>query len=369
MKVKAAVVWSPDRAFEITELDLDPPKPRELLVRWVASGLCHSDYHAVAGNAVAKMPYVSGHEGAGIVEQVGSEVTRVKPGDHVVATFLPSCGHCRWCSTGHQNLCDVGQFHRLGSLPDGTYRFHFQGQDLGGSCMLGTFSDYSVVSEYSVVKIDDTIPFESACLLSCGVPTGWGSAVVAADVEPGDTVVIYGVGGVGMNAVQGARFAGAKNVVAVDPVAFKREKALEFGATHVAASAAEAKDIVFGLTDGVWADKSIITVGVIDEEVVDNAFEIIRKLGTMVVTAVGAPAGSKVVQVNGGILGHWQKTIKGVLGGNLNLHYDIYRLLGLYRAGDLKLDELITRKYKLEDIKQGYQDMLDGKNIRGIVVH
>ncbi len=311
------------------------------------------------------MPYVPGHEGAGIVEEVGSQVTGLKPGDHVVGIFLASCGECRWCSTGHQNLCDLGQYHRLGSLPDGTYRFHLGGQDIGGSCSLGTFSDYSVAHEHSLVKIDDSIPLEPACLIGCGVPTGWGSAVVAADVKPGETVVIYGVGGVGMNAVQGARLAGARHVVAVDPAPFKREKAPDFGATHVAASAEEARDIVFHLTNGVWADKSIITVGVNNEEVVANAFDIIRKEGTMVVTAVGAGP----IRLNLGNLGYWQKTIKGVLGGNLNLRWDVHRLLGLYRTGDLKLDELVTTRYRLEDIPQGYQDMLDGKNIRGIVVH
>jgi S-(hydroxymethyl)glutathione dehydrogenase/alcohol dehydrogenase len=253
----------------------------------------------------------------------------------------------------------------LGSLPDRTYRFHAGDQEVGGSCSLGTFSDYSVAHENSLVKIDDDIPLESACLLGCGVPTGWGSAVVAADVKPGETIVIYGVGGVGMNAVQGARLAGARHVIAVDPAPFKRERAPEFGATHVAASAEEARDIVFRLTDGVWADKSIVTVGVNDEEVVTNAFDIIRKEGTMVVTAVGAGP----IRLNLGNLGYWQKTIKGVLGGNLNLRWDVHRLISLYRTGDLKLDELVTTRYRLEEIPQGYQDMLDGKNIRGIVVH
>jgi S-(hydroxymethyl)glutathione dehydrogenase/alcohol dehydrogenase len=368
MKTRAAVLWGVDQPFDVTEIELDPPKAGEILVKWAASGLCHSDYHYVTGDVAMPGPTVLGHEGAGIVEQVGPGVTRVKPGDHFVATFIPSCGHCRMCSTGHQNLCDVGQNLMDGRLLDGTYRFHAKGQDLGAYCKLGTFSQYSVVSEYSIVKIDESIPLEAACLIGCGVPTGWGSAVVAADVEPGDVVVVYGVGGVGMNAVQGASFAGARYVVAVDPVAFKREKALEFGASHVAASAEEARDIVFRLTDGAWADKAIITVGVMHEEVVDNAFRIIRKGGTLALTAIG-PASDKAMHLSTNMMAGFQKRIQGVCAGNLNLQYDVLRLLALYQAGHLKLDELITKRYTLDEVNQGYKDLLDGKNIRGIIVH
>src|SRR5262249_45696578 len=172
--------------------------------------------------------------------------------------------HCRFCSSGQQSLCDMGATLVQGTMPDGTYRFHVDGEDLGGFCMLGTFSQWGVVSEFSVVPVDRDLPLEKAVLVGCGVPTGWGSAVYAAGVRPGETVVIYGIGGIGINAVQGARHAGAKNVVAVDPIPFKREKAEELGATHSAASAAEAHQLVWEqLAPGVGADEAIVTVGAV----------------------------------------------------------------------------------------------------------
>jgi S-(hydroxymethyl)glutathione dehydrogenase/alcohol dehydrogenase len=370
MKTKAAIIWAPTQGFEVAEIDLDPPKAGEALVRWMASGICHSDYHAVEGtDATVQLPVVAGHEGAGIVEAVGPGVTRVKPGDHFVATTIPSCGHCRWCATGRQYLCDVDATVAPGALLDGTYRFHANGRDLGGFSRLGTFSQRSVVSEYSLIKIDNDIPFEVACLFGCSVPTGWGSAVVAADVEPGETVVIYGAGGVGMSAVQGARYAGARDVVVVDPQPFKLEKAREFGATHVVATAQEAKDIVFGLTDGVWADRAIVTVANVTEQVVSDAFDVIRKAGTLALASTGAPLTERTLHVSNAHLTMWKKRVQGVVVGNMNLQYDVSKLLGLYKAGRLKVNELITRKYRLEEINQGFQDMLDGKNIRGIVVH
>src|SRR6266851_939859 len=181
MKTRAAVLRGVGQDFEITELDLDPPKTGEVLIRYVAAGLCHSDEHLRHGDIVPRFPLVGGHEGAGIVEEVGPGVSRVKPGDHVVCSFIPSCGFCRWCSTGQQNLCD-----------------------LGATSMIGTFSQWSTISETSCVKVDDDLDLETAVLVGCGVPTGWGSAVYAAEVTPGDTVVIYGIGATGINAVQGA---------------------------------------------------------------------------------------------------------------------------------------------------------------------
>ena len=368
MKTKAAVFWEFGRELEVIELELDPPKANEVLVRFVASGVCHSDYHVKLGDLPVRLPTVGGHEGAGVVEAVGPGVTRVKPGDHVVCSFIPSCGHCRWCVTGHSSLCDVGIHIHEGCLPDGTFRFHAQGKDFGTMCSVGTFSQYTVVSEYAAVKIDESIPLEVACLTGCGVPTGWNSAVKGADVEPGDTIVIYGCGGVGINAVQGARYAGAKNVVVVDPVAFKREKAKQLGATHTAASAEEAKELVLQLTNGVWADKAIITVGLVDEQVVQNAFDIIRKRGTIVLTALG-PFEAKTIHLSGTMLTAWEKRIQGLMAGSSNFQYDIPKLLGLYRAGHLKLDELVTRRYKLDEINQAFKDMIDGKNIRGVIIH
>ena len=226
MKVKAAVLHDVKTPFEITELELDGPGAGEVLIRYVAAGLCHSDLHLTDGDLPPRFPIVGGHEGAGIIEEVGPGVTKVKPGDHVVCSFIPNCGVCRYCATGHQSLCDMGATILVGSFPDGSFRFHSGGTDYGQMCMLGTFAEYSTISQHSVVKVDESLPLETAVLVGCGVPTGWGSAVYAGNVRAGDTVVIYGIGGIGINAVQGAKHAGAKNVVVIDPLDFKRQTAL-----------------------------------------------------------------------------------------------------------------------------------------------
>ncbi len=236
MKTRAAVLHDAHKPFEIMEVDLDAPKEGEVLIRYVAAGLCHSDLHLIDGDLVPRFPIVGGHEGAGIIEEVGPGVTKVKPGDHVVCSFIPNCGVCRYCSTGRQNLCDMGATIVEGGMPDGTYRFHSGSTDIGAICILGTFSERSTISQHSVVKVDDWLPLETAVLVGCGVPTGWATANYAGGVRAGDTTVIYGIGGIGINAVQGAAAAGAKNVIAVDPLAFKRETALKLGATHAFAS-------------------------------------------------------------------------------------------------------------------------------------
>jgi NDMA-dependent alcohol dehydrogenase len=315
-----------------------------------------------------RYPIIGGHEGAGVIEEVGPNVTRVKKGDHVVCSFIPSCGRCRFCSTGQQNLCDMGATILEGKMPDGTFRYHLGDEELGGLCMLGSFSQWGVVSEFSVVPIEPDLPLETAVLVGCGVPTGWGSAVYAAGVRPGETVVIYGIGGIGINAVQGARHAGAKNVIAVDPIAFKREKAEELGATHSAASADQAQELVTNLTWGVGADNAIVTVGVVKEDVVESAFNVIRKGGTVTVTGLGNLT-EKTIHLNGAMLTLFQKRVQGTLFGSANPIYDIKKMLDLYRTGDIKLDELITKQYRLEDINAGYQDLLDGNNIRGVIIH
>src|SRR3954462_10460109 len=309
-----------------------------------------------------------GHEGAGVIEQVGPGVTRVQAGDHVVCAFIPSCGRCRWCSTGQQNLCDWGAMIMEGCMPDQTFRFHKDGQDIGGMCMLGTFSQWAVIHETSCVKVDEDLPLDVAVLVGCGVPTGWGSAVYAAEVEPGDTIVIYGIGGIGANAVQGAAMAGAANVVAVDPQANKREMADDLGATHSVASAAEALELTQELTRGVGADKSIVTVDVVDEQVVGEAFAVIRKGGTEVITGLADPT-KLTAQLPGAVMTLYEKTVKGTLFGSSNPMHDIPKLLGLYRAGKLKLDELVTKRYSLDEVNQGYQDLADGKNVRGVMIH
>ena len=192
MTTRAAVCRAPGLPWEITDLELDEPKANEVRIKFYAAGLCHSDDHLQKGDAPMRLPFVGGHGGAGVVDAVGPGVTRVKVGDHLVCSFIPACGSCRYCSTGRQNLCDAGKNAGTGMFADGTFRFHQNGEDFGGMCVLGTFSQYTVVSEFSCIPIPDDIPFDVAALAACGVPTGWGSAVYAAGVRPGQTVVIYG---------------------------------------------------------------------------------------------------------------------------------------------------------------------------------
>jgi S-(hydroxymethyl)glutathione dehydrogenase/alcohol dehydrogenase len=368
MKTKAAVVHEVGKPIEIEELDLDGPRDGEVLIRYMYAGLCHSDVHIQHGDLSARLPMVLGHEGAGIIEEVGTGVTRVAAGDHVVCSFIPNCGVCRYCATGRQSICDMGATILEGYLPGPRFPITGPRGDYGAMCILGTFSQYGVVHQNSVVKVDDDLPLDKAVLVGCGVPTGWGSAVNTANVQPGDTVAVYGVGGIGINAVQGARYAGAKNVVAIDPLENKREKAMELGATHAFATAEEAQEAIVAMTRGQGADSAILTVGLMDPEVVSAGFNAVGKGGTVVLTGLNKIE-LPTIQLSGSILTLFRKSVKGSLFGDCNPTTDIPKILGLYQAGDLKLDELITRTYTLEQVNEGYEDLLAGKNIRGVMVH
>ncbi|MFM9083345.1 MAG: NDMA-dependent alcohol dehydrogenase [Actinomycetota bacterium] len=370
MKTKAAVLWELNAPWTIEEIDLDPPGPGEVLVRIAASGMCHSDEHLVTGDLPFGLPIIGGHEGAGVVEQVGEGVSWLAPGDHVVFGFIPSCGRCPSCSTGHQNLCDLGALMGIGrQIADGTSRHHARGQDLGLMCLLGTFAHHTVVHEASCIKIEKDVPLDQACLLGCGVVTGWGSAAYTADVAPGDTVAVVGVGGIGANAIQGAKLAGAKRIIAIDPVEFKREKAMEFGATHTAASLEEALPLIQDITWGQMANKVIMTMGVGDGQVIGQAMAVTAKRGRVVVTNIHPAFEMGGANMSLLDLTLMEKQLVGSLFGSGNPRADIPKLLGLYREGRLDLDGLVTRTYPLEGINDGYQDMRDGRNIRGVLVY
>lgn len=368
MKTQAAVVYEPGKPIEIEELDLDGPRAGEVLIRYTHAGLCHSDVHIQHGDLEARLPMVLGHEGAGIVEEVGPGVTRVAPGDHVVCSFIPNCGTCRYCATGRQSICDMGATILEGYLPGERFPISGPRGQYGAMCMLGTFSQYGVIHQTSAVKVDDDLPLDKAVLVGCGVPTGFGSAVNTAKVRAGDTVAVYGVGGIGINAVQGAKYAGAKYVVAIDPLENKRAKALELGATHAFATAAEAQDVITSLTRGQGADSAIITVGLVDAEVVTAGFTAVGKGGIVVITGLNKLM-APTIQLPGTILTLFRKSVVGSLFGDCNPTTDIPKILGLYQSGHIKLDELITRTYRLDEVNEGYDDLLNGKNIRGIIVH
>jgi S-(hydroxymethyl)glutathione dehydrogenase/alcohol dehydrogenase len=379
METRAAILWEPRTEWSVEDIELDAPKAGEVKIKLAASGMCHSDEHLMTGDLVLdpevaammgleQFPVIGGHEGAGEVVEVGPNVTTLREGDHVALGFIPSCGRCPSCARGWQHLCDLGAFLLAGrQVTDMTSRHHAKdGKDLGLMCCLGTFGPYTVVSEASCIKLEDDIPLERAALVGCGVTTGWGSAVNAANVQPGETVVVIGLGGVGMNALQGASMAGARHVVGVDPVEWKREQAPTFGATHTAASFEEATQLVAEITWGANADKAILTTGVAEGDLIAPMMGLVGKGGRAVVTAV-APLMQSEVQLNLSDLTLQRKELVGCIFGNANPRRDIPRLLRLYQEGKLKLDELVTKTYTLDEVNQGYQDMRDGKNIRGVI--
>ncbi len=376
MKARAsAVTRRPGRdapgVFESITVDVEEPLQGEVLVRMAATGLCHSDDHVASGAMPApSYPIIGGHEGAGVVERVGPHTAGFEVGDHVVFSFLPACGRCRWCATGQQNLCHLGAGAMTGARPGDptSFRVHLvDGTDVGQMCGLGTFAEYTTVSVNSAVVIDRDLPLDKMCLLGCGVGTGWGAAVHSAEVRPGQTVIIMGIGGVGINAVQGAASAGADNIVAVDPVPFKREKALAFGATHTFASIDEADAFARSRTDGQGADSAIVTIGVTRPEHIGQAFAAVRKAGTVVVTGLGSVRDFGI-PVSPLELTLYQKRIQGSLFGQMNPTWDIPHQIQMYRDGTLELDGLVTRTYSLDEVARGYEDMHAGTNIRGVVI-
>ncbi|GFG50261.1 alcohol dehydrogenase [Mycolicibacterium agri] len=384
MKSKAAVLRGVGVDWEVTDVELDPPKVGEVLVKMAYAGICHSDEHFYTGDSVPSpdmeemmraagvdvpewFPMLGGHEGSGVVEDVGPGVGSLKPGDHVAISFFPACGSCRWCVTGHTYLCDVGaKIYDKAMTTDGTRRRHLGDEDLMAMMQVGTFSEYVVASERSLVKINDWIPLAAASLVSCGVTTGFGSGSVAAGTEPGDTVVVVGVGGIGMNAVQGAKIAGAKHIVAVDPNEFKRQVAPSFGATHTATDAGAAVELVRDITWGVMADRVVLTPGVVPPDIVMVAMMLLRKGGTCVLTGMAKLSDMMVPLILPDMVSSC-KTLKGVLYGEMNPRDAIPRLLSMYEAGIIKLDELVTQRYKLDDINEAMKDLRAGKNIRGII--
>lgn len=375
MRIRGAIIREPGTPearskWEVVDLELDEPKAGEVLVEMKAAGLCHSDQHVATGdNLLGTYPNVAGHEGAGIVRKVGAGVVDFEVGDHVITSFIPACGRCRFCARGQQNLCDRGAFLLRGPELDGTYRVHTtDGAPVSKYALLGTFATWQVYHQDSLVKVGKDIPFEVACLVSCGVQTGFGSAVTVGDIRNGDVVVVVGTGGIGMNAVQGAREAGAAHIIAVDLQENKRKWALDFGATESFATTDEAWPRIAHLTNGQGADVIVLSPSVLDNIIVGDAFTKIRKGGKVVVVSqssrhddtamVGFRANDAAMQ---------QKTIVGGIFGGESPRDAMPNLLNLYRVGRLKIDELITNTYALDDIEQAVEDMYAGKNIRGVI--
>ncbi len=367
MQTRAAV-FRGTPTLTIEPIELDPPKPTELLVRVAAVGLCRTDLHVMRGERrVAMQPMVLGHEAAGVVEAAGSAVSGIAVGDHVVLTFIPGCGRCRWCRQGLHHLCAEGPRITQGPQLDGTFRRRDRdGRDVGAFCMIGGFAEHTVVDQASVLAVDKDIPLDLASLVACGVPAGVGAARNRAKVKPGDSVLVVGCGGDGMNVVQGARLCGAAQIIAADIVQAKLDWAKEFGATHgVNATGETLTKAVLALTDGVGVNHAFVCID--PPSTLLPAFRATAKAGNVVVTAL-TPDTVTEIKIPPLELFVTQKAIMGAVYGFASPRLKIPELLALYRRGDLKLKELITRTYSLDEVNRGYADLEAGLNLRGVIV-
>ncbi|MFZ3268631.1 MAG: NDMA-dependent alcohol dehydrogenase [Mycobacterium sp.] len=368
MKTKGALIWDFNQPWSVEEIDIGEPRKGEVKVRMEAAGLCHSDHHVVSGDIpMAAFPMLGGHEGAGVIVEVGEGVDGLAVGDHVAASFIPSCGKCPSCRSGETNLCDLGMGLMAGTaVSDGSFRVQTKGQNVYPYALLGTFAPYVVVHQTSLVKIDPAIPFEIAALVSCGVTTGFGSATRAAEVRPGDDVVVVGLGGVGIAALLGAVNCGAHRIFTVDPIEWKRDQSLKFGATHAYADIDTALMAIAQITAGRMARKVIVTVGRSNGADLDKYLSVTSKGGTCVMTAMGSVVETGVT-LNLSLFTLLQKWLQGTIFGGGNPQHDIPLLLSMYQSGKLNLDDMVTRRYSLEQINEGYSDMLQGRNIRGVI--
>lgn len=368
METRAAVFRAPGEALGIEEIELDPPGPTEALVRIAAVGLCRTDYHVIRGERrVAMAPMVLGHEAAGIVEAVGASVDGVGVGDHVVLTFIPACGRCSWCRRGLHHLCAAGARITHGPQLDGTFRRRDRaGREVGAFCMIGAFAERAVVDQASIVVVDRDVAPDVAALVACGVPAGVGAARHRARVSRGDSVLVVGVGGDGMNVVQGARLCGAGTIIAADLVPAKLDWARGFGATHGVRAEGEALTrAILDLTGGLGVDHAFVCID--PPATLLPAFRATKRGGNIVVTALTADTVTEMT-IPPLELVATQKALMGAAYGFASPRLQIPDLLALYRRGELKLKELVTRTYALDEVNRGYADLDAGKNIRGMIV-
>lgn len=378
MKIQAAVLHAPRQPFVIEELDLEAPRAGEVLVKLHACGVCHSDWHLVTGDTKHPMPVVAGHEGAGIVEAVGDGVADVHVGDHVVLSWAPNCGNCFYCGIGKPNLCDTytGPIW-AGTMLDGTTRLS---RRVGGKrepvfsyCGTAAFATHTAVPRQSCVVIDKTVPLESACLIGCAVATGVGAAMLTAKVQPGESVVVLGCGGVGLSIIQGARICGARTIIAVDREPSKEALARRLGATDfmLFGGGGVSPPIEFlrqvrgqdAPATNRGTDHVFEAVGL--TRLQELALQLARPGGTITFAGL-SPMGTNT-NLPGSVIARQEKTIKGSYYGSCDPQRDFPVLIELYKNGKLLLDEMITKLYPLEQINDAYRDMADGKLARGIV--
>ena len=364
MKIKAAVFYEPGVPFQVEMLELAPPEPGEVLVEVAAAGVCHSDWHLMTGATKHPTPVVPGHEGAGIVREVGLGVRNVQPGDHVALNWAPNCGHCFYCLRGRPSLCTT-YVDRIwaGTMMDGSTRLSRNGAPVYHFSALACFADYAVVPQECCVPLRKEIELPVAALIGCAVTTGVGAVLNTAGVEPGSSVAIFGAGGVGLSIIMGAKLAGASRIMAVDTNETKGDLVRRFGGTDFFMTQPGVTDAIRRATEGRGADYVFEAVGL--PAVQEQALDALRPGGTLVLVGV-APMGSST-NLPGAILTRQEKTVTGSYYGTANTARDFPLYADLYCRGQLQLDRLISRTYTLEEINEAYADMLSGKIARGVI--
>jgi NDMA-dependent alcohol dehydrogenase len=363
MKTRAAVLYEANTPLVVEELELDPPREGEVLVRVAANGVCRSDYHTMVGEWTMPLPMVLGHEGAGVVEAVGPGVTRSKPGDHVILNFRPNCGWCRYCTTGRPVLCSGSNTPRW-MLFDGTVRLHRGDIDIHHYARTASLAEYTVVPESGAVPVRDDMPLDKASLIGCSVTTGVCAAINTAKVQPGSSVVVFGCGGVGLNIIQGAALAGAERIIAVDPLENKLAYAKQFGATDIIVSGDRAGvvDRIRDITHG-GADYAFDAIG--NTEVIQQAFDC-TGLGATVALVGMAPEKDEL-RLNALSIPRTEKMIVGSWYGSARPWNDLPKMVELYMDGKIKIDEMITRRYPLDEVNEAYQALANGEVARSII--
>ncbi len=355
--MKAAVLWELDGELEVRDdVQLTDVGPGEVRVRLVSSGVCHSDVSAQNGTIPSAIPCVLGHEGAGVVEEVGAGVTELAPGDPAIISFTPACRHCKMCLRGKPNLC-----HAMMQMTQSAH-FLIKGQTVPGYTGCGTFAEQMIVPAAAVIKVGADIPLDVVSLIGCGVMTGVGASINTAQITPGSSVIVFGCGGVGISAIQGARIAGAAEIVAVDVLDSKLEAAKQFGATH-GVKPDQVDDAKNTITGGEGFDFGLECVG--RPELIRQTFDVVRRGGTAVVVGVGRM--TEKVEFSAFELFFNEKNLKGSMYGSANVRLDFDRLLRLWKYGKLDLEGMISRRIKLEEINDAFRAMQAGEVVRSVI--
>lgn len=360
--VKAAVLYGFHEALKIESVELKPPRADEVQVKVAASGVCHSDLSVIEGKLPVPPPAVLGHEGAGIVEEVGKDVTNVKAGDHVILSWVQNCGRCHYCHAGHGHLCEA---NILSSMAGEESIFEKDGVQISRMAGVGSFAERTTVRATAAIKIPDDVPLDRACLVGCGVTTGVGAAMNTARVRPGETVAVFGCGGVGLNVIQGAQLCGASRIIAVDLLDSKLALAEQFGATDtVTAKDNDPVQSIRDLTGGLGVDYAFEVIGV--PAIIAQAFASVKRGGKAIV--VGVPGFDQQVTIPAMSLPLEEKSLIGSLYGSANFNRDMPALIDLYMQKKLKIDELISRTIKLEEVNAAFDAMKVGEVARSVIL-